>query len=146
MSDVATIDAIIKALYEVISGPAGQARDWERDRKLFYPGARLIRTIINDAGRPQAQVMDVESYIENAEPYLLANGFFEIETARQTDIFGNIAQVFSTYEGRHKADDPEPFKRGINSIQLYHDGNRWWVMNILWDNEREGNPLPEKYQ
>ena len=139
------IDAVIAELYAVISGPAGQERDWDRERNLFFPGAKLIRTSIDDTGKPQALAMDMASYIENVNDYLVQNGFFEYEIARKTEIFGNVAHVFSTYEAKHRAEDAEPFKRGINSIQLFFDGERWWIINMIWDNERPGNPMPERY-
>ena len=139
------IDAVITELYAVISGPAGQERDWDRERNLFFPGAKLIRTSIDDTGKPQALAMDMASYIENVNDYLVQNGFFEYEIARKTEIFGNVAHVFSTYEAKHRAEDAEPFKRGINSIQLFFDGERWWIINMIWDNKRPGNPMPERY-
>ena len=116
----------------MISGPAGKKRDWDRERSLYYPGARLIPTAkpgANDGLAPQ--ILDVEGFIARVEPYFAEHGFFEKEIARRTEQFGHIAQVWSTYESRHNADDPEPFMRGINSIQLFYDGNRWWIVNIL---------------
>jgi hypothetical protein len=144
--DVASIDAVITAAYDVISGPAGKKRDWDRERSLYYPGARLIPTAkpgTNDGLAPQ--ILDVEGFIARVEPYFAEHGFFEKETARRTEQFGHIAQVWSTYESRHDADDPEPFGRGINTIQLFYDGNRWWIVNIFWQQESAEDPIPEKY-
>jgi hypothetical protein len=142
---VASIDAIVAAVYNVISGPAGKKRDWDRMRSLFLPGARLIPSGPRPSGGYGARVGTVEDYITGSAPYLESRGFFESETARKTDIFGNIAHVFSTYESRNKADEVKPFARGINSIQLLNDGTRWWIVTIYWQNEDEKNPLPEKY-
>jgi len=139
------IDTLIHSLYETICGPAGQERQWDRMRGMFFPGARMIRTSIGDDGAPQALVMDVETYIANTSGYFQNQGFYEYEVARRIERFGNVAHVFSTYEARYNPNDPAPFKRGINSIQLFYDGQRWWIMNMLWDNEREDNPLPDKY-
>ena len=105
----------------------------------------MIRTDVLENGSPQAVVRDVEEYIESTKGFFDQQGFYEWEVARRTDLFGNVAHVFSTYEARFNPDDPEPFKRGINSIQLFHDGQRWWIINMLWDNERVDNPLPAKY-
>ncbi len=146
MSDVTDIDSIIKQMYATISGPAGAERDWGRMRSFYYPGADLVRTGTDDDGVPWALVLDVEAYIENVTPIFQQMDFYEVEIARRTETFGNIAHVFSTYEARSAPDDKEPIKRGINSIQLYNDGSRWWIVNMLWDNEREGNPLPEEYE
>jgi hypothetical protein len=145
MSDTESLDAIILALYESVSGPAGEERDTPRMRSLFMPGAHLVRTSVAGDGTPQAKVMDVETFARDNADYFRQNGFYETEIARRTDLFGNIAQVFSTYEARTDADKEPPFKRGINSIQLFNDGKRWWVVNMLWDNEREDNPMPAEY-
>ena len=146
-ADVASIDAIIAAAYDVISGPAGAPRDWDRERSLFISGARLIPTA-TVAGRSDVDlaplVLDVEAYIARAEP-LLQKGFYEKEVARRTEQFGRMAHVWSTYESRRSEDDPEPFMRGVNSIQLFNDGRRWWIVNIYWQHESAQHPLPEKY-
>ena len=144
-ADVASIDAILGALYDVISGPAGQPRDWDRMRSLFVPGARLIPVRVKGDGSAEATVVDVEGYIARTAPFFAQEGFFEREVARKTEQFGNIAHVFSTYESRHALADPVPFTRGINSIQLMKDGGRWWVVTVYWDSERPGNPIPAQY-
>src|SRR6266404_7601442 len=143
-TDVATMDSTVAALYDVISGPAGK-RDWDRFRSLFAPGARLIANGVRPTGEVASRVMTVEDYAQRNGPFFEKNGFFEREAARHTDEFGNIAQVFSTYESRHAKDDAKPFQRGINSIQLMNDGKRWWVVTIFWQGEDEKNPLPDKY-
>jgi hypothetical protein len=140
--DVASIDGIVRALYEVISGPAGAPRDWERERKLFLPGARLVPTRPRSEGGAIADVFDVDGYIASRSPLFEKDSFFESELSRRTFVFGSIAHVLSAYELR-RAPGEKPFVRGINSIQLFHDGNRWWVLCIVWDNERPGNPLPD---
>jgi hypothetical protein len=144
-ADVASMDAIIAALYNVISGPAGKKRDWDRMRSLFVPGARLIPSGPRPGGGYGARVVTVEDYITRSSPLMESQGFFETEVARKTDTFGNIAHVFSTYDSRHKAEDAKPFARGINSIQLLNDGKRWWIVTVFWQGEDEKNPLPEKY-
>ncbi|HEY6189288.1 MAG TPA: hypothetical protein VIW80_16670 [Pyrinomonadaceae bacterium] len=145
MNDTESLDAIILALYETVSGPAGQARDTPRMRSLFMPGAHLVRTSVAEDGTPHAQMMDVDDYERDTADFFRRNAFYEVEIARRTDLFGNIAQVFSTYEARNDAGESKPFKRGINSIQLFNDGKRWWIVNMIWDNEREDNPLPAQY-
>jgi hypothetical protein len=144
-ADGASIDSILSATYDVISGPAGKKRDWDRFRALFAPGARLIPTGPRKEGGVESRVVDVEGYIERSAKYLEGNGFYEREVARHTDSFGQIAQVFSTYESRHKADDATPFVRGINSFQLMNDGKRWWIVTIFWQGEGAGAEIPEKY-
>ena len=144
-ADVASMDSTITALYDVISGPAGKKRDWNRFRSLFSPGARLIPTSKRQAGGFGSTVIDPEGYITRSSTVLEEQGFFEKEVARRTETFGNIAHVFSTYEARRKADDKEPFMRGINSIQLMNDGKRWWIVTVFWQAESPDNLLPKKY-
>jgi hypothetical protein len=143
--DVATMDAILAALYNVISGPAGQKRDWNRMRSLFIPEGRLMAVGPKKEGGFGYRLMDVESYIKASGTYLETNGFFEREVSRVVEKYGQIAHVFSTYESRHKAEDAQPFMRGINSIQLMNDGKRWWIVTVYWDSERPDNPLPPQY-
>jgi len=144
--DVASLDAIMKAVYDVISGDAGKARDWDRFRTLFHKDARLIPSGKNpQTGVIGARVMTPEDYVKGSGPYLEKNGFHEREIARRVDQYGNIAQVFSTYASFHKHDDKEPFMRGINSFQLLNDGKRWWVLTIYWQQESAENPIPKQY-
>lgn len=143
-ADVASVDAILAALYDVISGPAGQPRDWNRLRALFTPEARMMAVGRRD-GAIVARAMTVEDYITRNTPAFAKSGFFEREVGRSVDQFGQIAQVFSTYEARHASADAAPFARGINSIQLYHDGQRWWIVSLLWRAEDDSLPLPARY-
>lgn len=144
-ADVASIDSIIKAVYDVISGDAGQKRDWERFRSLFHNDARLIPSGKNKEGVVGARALSPDDYITRASANMEKDGFFEREIARQVDVYGNIAQIFSTYESFHKKDEKTPFVRGINSFQLLNDGKRWWVITIYWQGETPENPIPQKY-
>jgi hypothetical protein len=145
-ADVASVDAIMKSVYDVISGDAGKARNWDRFRSLFHKDARLIPTGKNpQTGVVTARVLSPEDYITRSEPFLVKEGFFEREIARRAEQYGNIVHVFSTYESRHKLDDKTPFARGINSFQLYNDGKRWWVLTIFWQGETPENSIPRDY-
>lgn len=141
-ADVESIDAIVAALYDVISGPAGQKRDWDRFRSLFAPGARLIPTGRRPDSSRVIRTITPEEYATNVGQQLETNGFFEREIGRRSEQFGNIAHVFSAYDSKRTATDTVPFSRGINSIQLFNDGKRWFVVSIFWDSERRGNPIP----
>lgn len=143
-ADVGTLDATVGALYDVISGPPGKDRDWDRFRTLFADGARLIATVSMPGLPARATVMTPDEYATNASP-LLRRGFVEKEVSRTVEQFGRIAQVFSTYESRYRTTDAKPFQRGINSIQLLNDGTRWWIVSVYWDAERSDNPIPAKY-
>jgi hypothetical protein len=144
-SDVASPEAILAAAYDVISGPATQKRDWNRFQSLFYPDARLVRTAPKKEGGFSATAFSPQGYVDRASLYFEKNGFFEREIARHTERWGNILQAFSTYESRHDAKDALPFARGINSFQLFFDGNRWWILTIFWQEETAQNPLPAEF-
>jgi len=144
-TDVESVDAIVAAVYDVISGPAGQARDWDRWRSLFIPEARLISVGRNQDGINRHRVMTPEDYLQAAGLSLEQNGFFEDEIGRTQEDFGPIVHLFSTYQSKRTLNDPEPFARGINSFQLLNDGNRWWVVTVFWTSEGPDLPIPEGY-
>ena len=136
MTDEAEIGAVIDEMYAMISGPAGP-RDWSRQANCFLPEARQVRTWVDDDGRPQKLSMGLEEYSANTTPFFAENPFYEVETARRIDIFGNIAHVWSNYEARRSPDDSDVERRGINSIQLFRHPERGWrIIHMIWDNER----------
>ncbi|MBT8046892.1 MAG: hypothetical protein HKN57_00350 [Xanthomonadales bacterium] len=141
--DVSSPDAIINAFYDTISGPAGP-RNWYRERSLYLEGARLIPIGNRVHKEGELQIMTVDQWIEDAKGYLEENDFYEAEIVRKTHAYGNLLQAFSTYETRK---DPKgaPIARGINSIQLLKKGGRWWIVNVMWDNESRSNPIPEEF-
>ncbi|HMO81233.1 MAG TPA: hypothetical protein PKD24_10620 [Pyrinomonadaceae bacterium] len=144
--DVASIDSILKAVYDVISGDAGEERDWDRFLSLFHKDARLIPVGKNpQTGVTAASVFTPADYIERTGPVFAKQGFHEREIGRRTDRYGDIAQVFSAYEAFRSKSDKEPFLRGINSFQLLYDGKRWWVLTIYWQAETPENPIPKDY-
>lgn len=145
-SDVQSIDAIIASLYDVISGPAGQARNWDRFRSLFLPEGRLVATGQRPGGEVVKRVLTVEDYINSSGPVLEKNGFFEKEIKRTLQVYGHIAHCFSSYASKRSAADTQPFMRGINSIQLYNDGKRWWILSVFWQPETRELPLPKEYE
>jgi len=143
--DVESVDAILAAVYDVISGPAGD-RDWNRFRSLFVPEGRLVPIRKNADGSFKHQILSVDDYAKNAGNFFKKEGFFERDISHRTDQFGQLAVVFTSYASRHTADLSEkPFARGINSMTFYNDGKRWWCLSIIWDSERPDNPIPDKY-
>lgn len=149
-ADVESIDAIIAAVYDVISGPSDQERDWDRFRTMFHPEARLIPTGKRPDGTVVANVFTVDEYADVAAnqfsnaSIFQGKGFYEVEAAQRVERYGNIAHVWSTYESRFDPSE-EPFQRGINTFQLMHDGTGWKVMSILWQAESEDAPIPAPY-
>ena len=142
--DVATVDGILAAFYDVISGPAGQPRQWSRDRTLYIPNVQFVSMNTDSTGRIHAAVMDHQMFVDGSNDGLVRRGFFEREIHRTTRRFGNVVHVFSSYEMRERADGPA-IGRGINSIELFWDGTRWWIAAAQWDDERPDNPIPNEY-
>jgi hypothetical protein len=144
--DVESIDAIINATYDVISGPAGP-KDWNRERFLMHPMARMMRGLpaAGPGGAPPTPglaVFDCEQFVAFASPKLTTEDFYEYETGREVFRFGRLAHVVSAYASTTSL-DKEPYARGINSIQLWFDAGRWWVLGVLWDWAGEENPIPD---
>jgi hypothetical protein len=137
MTDEDAIGAAVDEMYGMISGPAGP-RDWSRQEKCFLPEARQVRTWVDEQGRAVKKSMGLDEYARDTQPFFDANDFYEIETSRRVDLFGNIAHVWSAYEARRSPDDATPERRGINSIQLFKDPDRGWrIIHMVWDNERD---------
>ena len=151
-ADVDSVDHILAALYDVISGPAHQPRDWNRMRSLFVPGALLIPTV-DVPGSPDPRtapardvlLLSLDAFIARSEPRMLAQGFYEHPIHNQVDTFGSLIHVFSTYESRHTPADPQPFARGINSFQLLKDGGRYWIVGNYWASESPTQSIPPQY-
>jgi hypothetical protein len=142
--DVGSIDGMIKAYYEVITGPAGQPREWSRDRTLYIADLRFVAMNVSKQGKPVARIMSHQQYVDASNGFMAEKGFDEREIHRVTQRFGNVAHVFSTYETREKPGGPI-VGRGINSIELFWDGKRWWIASAIWDEERPDNPIPKEY-
>ena len=141
-ADVATIDGVVAAYYEVVSGPVGQPRDWGRDRTLYLEPILFTIARVDSAGTPFAHTIPWQQYVDGSDTYLVESGFTEREIHRETRQFGNIAHVWSTYEWT-TADGQTG--RGINGLHLFHDGSRWWITHATWDNERAADPIPAEY-
>jgi len=144
-ADVASLDAILASLYDVISGPAKAPRDWDRFRSLFSPGARLIPITRRPGLTPEARVLSPDDYVERTSKVFEQIGFFEKEVARRVETYAGLTHVWSTYESRRAAADPAPFARGINSIQLLNDGTRWWIVTVFWESEGPERTIPVEY-
>ena len=143
-ADVESVDAIIAALYDVISGPPGP-RDWDRMKSLMTPSARLSPLVVDDAGTTLIMSWTPDEYVDVAGGWLETNGFFEVEVARTSERYGNLVHAFSTYESFTTLEDEAPFMRGINSIQVMRAEGRWWIHSIAWQSETPTLPIPEVY-
>ncbi len=143
-SDVESVDSIIKALYDVISGDAGVERDWDRFRNLFIEEGKLTPTFQNQEGKVGYVQWGIEEYIERVDQSFLTNGFHEDEIGRRVETYRYVTHVFSTYQSKRTVDG-DIIARGINSIQLFDDGERWWIVSVFWSSENDEFPIPEEY-
>jgi hypothetical protein len=144
-ADVASPQAIVSAYYASLSGPAGKKRDWNRFLSLFFPGARLLPAEGKGHSGTMPHLFSPQTYLFNVEPNMLKEGFIETEIAQRRAGVGKILQVLSTYEVRHAAGEAKPFVRGINGFQLYFDGQRWWIVSVVWQPETSQLKLPDEY-
>jgi hypothetical protein len=141
-ADVESIDGIITAFYDVISGPSGQPREWDRDATLYPANVQFTPTRVSPEGEIFGQLMTKQEFIDRANSYLIESGFAEREIHRVTRHFGNVADVASTYEWTTESGDAG---RGVNFIHLFNDGERWWITHATWDAERADNPIPAEF-
>jgi|SoimicMinimDraft_17_1059745.scaffolds.fasta_scaffold06139_2 hypothetical protein len=139
--DVGTIEGIVKASYETISGGAGVQRQWGRDRTLFAPSVRYISMSKDKTGAVKVRTSDYQEYLDESDDFLVKQGFTEVELGRKIERFGNVATVLSSYEGRMMSSG-KVVTRGVNIFSLYNDGKRWWIQTMLWDEESAENPIP----
>ena len=143
--DVSTIEGIVKASYETISGGVGVPRDWGRDRTLFDPDSRSVAVSVDPkTGAVTAKAKTEQEFADEGDTWLVKNGFTERELAHVIKRYGNVATVLSSYEGKTAAG--KVITRGVNIFQLYFDGKRWWILSMVWDEERPGNPIPTELQ
>jgi len=141
--DVKSPEALLNALYKSLSGKAEEEREWNRFRSLFLPGADISSTNRKD-GAPNKQTWTVDEFIRKIGKSMAKKAFYEKQIHSVKERFGDIAHIFSTYEVT-STPDGKPFMRGLNSYQLWYDGNRWWIYSLIWHAEREGAQLPQKY-
>lgn len=143
--DVSTIEGIVKASYETISGGVGVPRQWGRDRTLFDPNSRSVAIHVDaKSGAIKTESMTEQDFADRSDTSIVKNGFTERELKHAIHRFGNVATVLSSYEGTTA--DGKSKERGINIFQLYFDGKRWWILSMVWDEERPDNPIPPDLQ
>ncbi|MDP9122961.1 MAG: hypothetical protein M3O15_16580, partial [Acidobacteriota bacterium] len=143
--DTASPAALVKAYYESLSGPAGKRRDWNRFLSLFFPGALLLPAEGKGHSGVMPRAFTPESYLLNTEPSMLKDGYIEREIAQRTAGFGKIMHVLSSYRVLHADSDQKPFVRGLNSFQLFWDGRRWWIFDVVWQSETPQLTIPNEY-
>jgi hypothetical protein len=134
-TDVKSPEALLASLYDVISGPAGQKRDWNRFKSLFSPKGTMAALAKNREGKMVLVTMTPDDYIARSGPYLETKGFFEKETRRKLVKSGNMVNIFSDYESRNTLTDKKPIQTGTNSLQMNFDGSRWFIHSVLWQGQ-----------
>lgn len=142
--DVSTINGIMNATYEAVSGEAGEKRQWERDLSLHDPNAIYSFPLENASGKLQQTTMSLKDFHKETDTMVAKTAFYENEINREICVFGNIAHVWSTYETRLVKNGPVA-RRGINSIQLYYNEGRWWIISWTFDKEREDRKIPQTF-
>jgi hypothetical protein len=140
-AETATPQGVVDATLAALSGPVGAPRDWRRYRSLFDPTAQLVSTSTNDKGQTKITRWNLDSYQESADEYLVKTGFIDRKLACSTTRFGNIATVRCGFEGLEQL---KLVERGVAMFQLFTDGKRWWIISVIWDLERPGNPIPSE--
>lgn len=138
------MDGLMRAFYEAVNVSPTEPRQWDRDRTLYVPWIRFVGTSIDDQGNVKASVWTHQQYVEATEP-LVAGGFKEWEVSRKTQEYGNIAHVDSTYAGEVTVGGKVEKFRGVNSIEAYFDGARWWISSVMWMSEARNHPIPKRY-
>jgi hypothetical protein len=145
LDDTSSVDALLKALYESITFAEGNVPDLSRFRRLFATEAPCIR-INKDQSVDR---MTVNSFILSFRERIKSGtlkSFHEAEIARKTQRFGQMAHVLSTYQKGLNVSDSSKMIKGINSIQLFYDGRRWWIGSLMWMDERPEMPIPLEYR
>jgi len=142
--DVSSIDGIMKAYYETISGPAGQPREWSRERTLWMPGAQIVLITEDEKGNRAPQMMTHDEFVDLADLFAVKNGFFEREIHRTTHRYADWAHIVSTSEARATPTGPVT-GHGIDNVELFWDGKRWWITQNSIVSERAKEPLPKEY-
>jgi len=138
--DVGSVDGVMRAFYEVTNVAPDGPRQWDRDRTLYVPWIRFVALGPGASGRPAVTVWTHPEFVEATEP-LVKKGFVEREIFRTTRRYGNMVHVDSTYETLVGTGSPVR-SRGVNSLDLYFDGRRWWVASVVWQSEDAAHPIP----
>jgi hypothetical protein len=141
--DVLTIDGIIKAFYEVVSGEAGEKRQWERDLSIHNPNA-IYSYLDNINGELKQVTISLKDFHKETDAMVMEQAFYESEINREVRIFGNIAHVWSTYETRLIKNGPVA-RRGINSIQLFFENGKWSIVSLIFERER-AEKIPKTFE
>jgi hypothetical protein len=142
-ADVASIDAIVLATYDAISGENNSGPDMTRFQSLFAPDAQMIDVSYRN-GAPAMNVRSIQQFVDAVKGRQGRPGRYEREVARRTEQYGNLAQVWSTNK-YGQAGNATPDGYGINSISLTYDGLRWWIIAVSWKNETPGQSVPAEY-
>lgn len=142
--DVHSADAIVKALYDVISGPTNKARDWDRFRFLFGKDAHMMTAVPHKDSGTIIRTITPEQYIERNGKRLQEIGFVEKELHRITETHGAVTHMFSTYQSDFTVNGNAQQVQGINSIQLFNDGKRFYVVSVFWDGDSK-KQIAKKY-
>jgi hypothetical protein len=145
-NDLNTVNGIIHSLYNAISGSSGQDRDWSSFRTLFAENARMYIAVPNKDNNTSLRCITPAEYIERNKTRLADIGFNETELYRITNSYGAGTQILSTYETHFlNKNGEQEITQGINNIQLYFDGQRYYIVSIFWDGNAKNIQVPDRY-
>lgn len=145
VDETAAVEATIHAVYDVISGPVGEERDFERMRALYMDGAAMGAVGPGPDGQGRGRVITLDDYIERSGPWLVENGFVEVPTRTDISVWGEIATARSAYEGTNSATG-ETFLIGVNFITLFKIEGEWKIASILWRTETDDWPVEAAFE
>lgn len=143
--EAGSIDSIVSSIFAIISGEKGEEGDWELMKNIFHPKARLMTGYPDEAGINELRVFSVEEYISTFRNDFYNMTFYEKDVKNEIERFGDLAHVLSTYQAFTTKEMAQPVRTGVASIQLYHDGERWWVLSMYWKNGSKEDPVPSIY-
>jgi hypothetical protein len=139
----AELKRLTDEFFRAVSFEAGEKPAYDRLYELFVGPGLLIK---NSGSAPE--ISSVPEFIRPRRASVEAGEltrFCEMEIAETTEVFGNVAQRFSTYAktGTLKG---VPFEaRGMISIQFIATPAGWKMSSMAWDDERAGVALPTRH-
>ncbi len=140
-SDLATVDAVISALYESTRHTSEKPQDWERFRSLFVPNAVLVQ-----AASIGSFEYSIDSFIEEAQYFRdrdPTEDWYETELARETHQLDDVAHVFSVnvFGPSTEGSQPKRYTHSFNLVKMdeherrgssVHQSTKWQITSWHW--------------
>jgi hypothetical protein len=144
-SVVKTIDGIVNYTYELLSAKEDKIKNLEKMKFLYLPTARFTLLYHATDTKPayyESVTMDefFEFVYDDREYY--EKGFTQYELGKVVNEYNGIANVFQSFYAK---DSENEEATGITSYQLIYFQERWWIADLMWTNNTNNVPIPEKY-